>query len=161
MEIRKDGYQKTWLELGNIFNCVFNIKNKKLTNEGVFIVKRFLMFFTLIAISICFFTIQVLAVKEDPTKFEEYRKAIKSAYNIDIKKFKDKLKGGRADGKAITKYDLQQLIMGIEVELEHTKDKMTALEIATDHLEEIPDYYTRLLKMEKEAEEEIEMKAKN
>ncbi|HOP85512.1 MAG TPA: hypothetical protein PLM71_07870 [Syntrophorhabdaceae bacterium] len=123
--------------------------------------KRFLMFFTLITISICFFTIQVLAVKEDPTKFEEYRKAIKSAYNIDIKKFKGKLKGGRADGKAITKYDLQQLIMGIKVELEHTKDKMTALEIATDHLEEIPDYYTRLLKMEKEAEEEIEMKAKN
>jgi len=123
--------------------------------------KKFLMFFALVSISICFFTIQALAVKEDPAKFEEYRKAIKNAYNIDIKNFKDRLKGGRADGKAITKYDLQQLLMGINVELEHTKDKMTALEIATDHLEEIPDYYTRLLKMEKEAEEEIEMKAKS
>jgi len=110
--------------------------------------------------AIFFITSHVSADKEDPVKFEEYRKAIKKQYNIDIKNFKERLKGGRADGKPITKYDLQQLLMGIDVELEHAKDKMTALEIATDHLEEIPDYYTRLLKMEKEAEEEMEAKAK-
>lgn len=100
------------------------------------------------------------AVKEDPQKFEKYRQAIKKEYNIDIAKFKGKLKGGRADGQPITKYALDQLLMGIKVELEHTNNKMTALEIATDHLEEIPDYYTRLLKMEEEAEKELEAKTK-
>ena len=70
--------------------------------------------------------------------------------------FKDSLKGGRADGKDLTKYDLQQLLLGIKIELEHTSDKMIALEIATDHLEDIPDYYTRLLNMRKEAKEELE-----
>jgi hypothetical protein len=38
---------------------------------------------------------------------------------------------------------------------------MMALEITMDHLEEIPDYYTRLIEMEEEAEEEMEeVKAK-
>jgi hypothetical protein len=91
-------------------------------------------------------------------KFEEYRKAIKAEYGIDIKNFKDGLKGGKADGKDITKYDLNQLLMGIKVEQEHTTDKMRALEISTDHLEEFPDYYTRLAKMENEAEKEMEAK---
>jgi len=123
-------------------------------------VKKILILCVLAMTTIFFITSHVSADKEDPVKFEEYRKAIKKQYNIDIKNFKERLKGGRADGKPITKYDLQQLLMGIDVELEHAKDKMTALEIATDHLEEIPNYYTRLLKMEKEAEEEMEAKAK-
>ena len=33
---------------------------------------------------------------------------------------------------------------------------MIALEITTDHLEEIPDYYNRLLHLKKEAKEEME-----
>lgn len=50
--------------------------------------------------------------------------------------------------------------MGIKVELEHTKQvknrrqaRKTARRIACDHLvgENIPDYYTRLNKMEREA----------
>jgi hypothetical protein len=45
----------------------------------------------------------------------------------------------------------KQLERGIEVEHEHAKDKSTAREIALDHLMEIPDYYTRLDKMEKKA----------
>jgi hypothetical protein len=45
------------------------------------------------------------------------------------KEFKDQLKGGRADGKDITKYDLKQIIMGIKIEHEHTSNKMVALEI--------------------------------
>ncbi len=96
----------------------------------------------------------------DQKKFEEYRAAIKKAYGIDIKNFKNSLKGGRADGQPITKYDLQQILMGIKIEQEHTTNKMTALEITTDHLEEIPDYYTRLEKMEKDAEAEMEAKSK-
>lgn len=43
---------------------------------------------------------------------------------------------------------LQQLKMGIGVEQEHTKDPDQAREIALDHLKELPDYYTRLKKME-------------
>lgn len=122
--------------------------------------RRIFIVWVFAILTVCFFIGYVSAGKEDPAKFEDYRKAIKKEYNIDIKNFKDKLKGGKADGQAITKYDLQQLLMGIKVELEHTNNRMTALEIVTDHLEEFPDYYTRLLKMEKEAEKEMEAKAK-
>lgn len=48
-------------------------------------------------------------------------------------------------------YDPEQLKMGIEVEMEHTTHKSIAERIAKDHLAEIPDYYTRLKKMEEEA----------
>jgi hypothetical protein len=44
--------------------------------------------------------------------------------------------------------DPEQLKMGIEVEYEHTKSEHIAKKIALDHLAEIPDYYTRLKKME-------------
>jgi len=45
---------------------------------------------------------------------------------------------------------LKQLEQGIRVELEHTLDEVLAKEIALDHLAELPDYYSRLHKMEKE-----------
>ena len=51
-----------------------------------------------------------------------------------------------------------ELSVGINVETEHTKSKKKAKEIALDHLEEIPDYYTRLKKMEKGA---LKSKIKN
>jgi hypothetical protein len=41
-----------------------------------------------------------------------------------------------------------QLKMGISIEHEHTKNKDLATDIALQHLDEIPDYYTRLKKME-------------
>jgi hypothetical protein len=41
-----------------------------------------------------------------------------------------------------------QLMMGIQTEKEHTGDEAIAKEIALDHLSELPDYYTKLLKME-------------
>lgn len=41
-----------------------------------------------------------------------------------------------------------QLKIGIEVEQEHTTNKKTAEEIALDHLWELPDYYTKLKKVE-------------
>jgi hypothetical protein len=81
-------------------------------------------------------------------KFEEYRTAIRDAYRVDIKNFKDRIPGGIADGKPITNYDLKQLLDGIKSERDHTKDNMLALELAMDHLESIPDYYTRLARME-------------
>jgi len=60
------------------------------------------------------------------------------------------------------KFDVEQFRMGLDVELEHgTRDPKTNVtsdnalmtgKIALAHLNEFPDYYTRLEKMEKEAE---------
>jgi hypothetical protein len=59
-------------------------------------------------------------------------------------------------------FDVEQFRMGLEVELEHgQRDPITDVthddavmtgKIALAHLKEIPDYYTRLNKMEAEAE---------
>jgi len=61
------------------------------------------------------------------------------------------------------KFDIEQFRMGMDVELEHGKrdsftnvtndDPLTTAKIALAHLNEFPDYYTRLEKMEDEAEE--------
>jgi hypothetical protein len=48
-------------------------------------------------------------------------------------------------------YNKDELEKGIEIEMEHTTSPVIAERIAKDHLAEIPDYYTRLIKMEKEA----------
>jgi hypothetical protein len=45
----------------------------------------------------------------------------------------------------------KQLDMGEPIEHEHTKDHDLAKDIALQHLDEIPDYYTRLKKMEGDA----------
>jgi len=50
------------------------------------------------------------------------------------------------------KFDQKELAMGIKIEHEHTNEDEIAKRIAKDHLSEIPDYYTRLEKMESEAE---------
>ena len=47
-----------------------------------------------------------------------------------------------------------ELRKGIKVEMEHTSDRCTAQCIAMDHLAEIPDYYTRLARMERQAKTE-------
>ncbi len=61
------------------------------------------------------------------------------------------------------KFDVEQFRAGLDVELEHgTRDPKTNVtndnalmtgKIALAHLNEFPDYYTRLEKMEKEAED--------
>ena len=61
-----------------------------------------------------------------------------------------------------SKYDVEQFRMGLDVELEHglvdphtnvtNDDPIMTGKIALAHLNEFPDYYTRLDKMEKEAE---------
>jgi len=60
------------------------------------------------------------------------------------------------------RFDVDQYRMGLDIELEHgTRDPETNVtgddptvtgKIALAHLNEIPDYYTRLAKMEAEAE---------
>ena len=49
------------------------------------------------------------------------------------------------------KFDQKELERGIEIEREHTKSYFVARLIALDHLSEMPDYYTHLEKMEKDA----------
>jgi hypothetical protein len=61
------------------------------------------------------------------------------------------LEGGKADNKPDSKYDSDQVKKGIAVEREHVDDKDAQKEIAKDHLEEIPDYYDHLKKMEESA----------
>jgi len=48
----------------------------------------------------------------------------------------------------------KQLEMGIPIEHEHTQNRIIATDIALQHLDEIPDYYTRLKKMEASAKKE-------
>ena len=59
---------------------------------------------------------------------------------------------------ANSRFDVEQFRMGLEVELEHGRrdpetnvsndDELTTGKIARAHLNEFPDYYTRLAKME-------------
>lgn len=51
-------------------------------------------------------------------------------------------------------FDPKQLEMGIQIEFEHTDDFSIAKAITKDHLSECNEYYTRLLKMEKECEQQ-------
>lgn len=52
------------------------------------------------------------------------------------------------------KFDSEQLAKGVKIEHEHTNDSYLAKIIAKAHLSELPDYYTRLEKMEKEGEKD-------
>ena len=52
-------------------------------------------------------------------------------------------------------FDAEQLNIGVDIEKEHTDDPAIAKEIAKDHLAEIPNYYTRLKKMEEEAKSKV------
>jgi hypothetical protein len=63
-------------------------------------------------------------------------------------------------------FSLDEFCRGMAVELEHGRrdaatnvtgdDPLTTGKIALAHLREIPDYYTRLARMESEAEAELE-----
>ena len=69
---------------------------------------------------------------------------------------------GNILGVGWNKFDIEQFRMGLDVELEHgnqdlstnvtDNDEIITGKIALAHLNEIPDYYTRLKKMESEAE---------
>jgi len=69
---------------------------------------------------------------------------------------------GEAIGIDWTRFDVEQFRMGMDVELEHgivdmttnvtDNDPLLTAKIALAHLNEFPDYYTRLETMEDEAE---------
>jgi hypothetical protein len=68
------------------------------------------------------------------------------------------------------RFDVEQFRRGMDIELEHGRvdpntnvsndDPLTTGKIALAHLNEFPDYYTRLDKMEEEAEEYWEKQGK-
>jgi len=70
---------------------------------------------------------------------------------------------GKKLGIDWTKFDVEQFRVGMDIELEHGKvdphtnvtndDPLLTGKIALAHLNEFPDYYTRLLKLEEEADE--------
>jgi len=82
----------------------------------------------------------------------------KKHFNADEAK-----KTGEKLGVIWDKFDLEQFRKGMDVELEHglrdpqtnvtNNDPLTTGKIALAHLNEFPDYYTRLEKMEKEADD--------
>lgn len=78
---------------------------------------------------------------------------VESIFYALATKFVRLLKGGNMNEKQldIATISPQQLEQGASVEMEHTPDPAVAKKIALDHLAEIPDYYTRLAKMEAEA----------
>jgi hypothetical protein len=69
---------------------------------------------------------------------------------------------GESLGLDWSRFDVEQFRMGMDVELEHgvvdrltnvtNDDPLTTGKIALAHLNEFPDYYTRLHKMEEEAD---------
>lgn len=63
-------------------------------------------------------------------------------------------KVGKHNDTSDEEYDPDELATGIEIEKEHTDNPLLAKEIAKDHLAEIADHYTRLVKLEKEAKME-------
>lgn len=75
---------------------------------------------------------------------------------------------GEEIGITWDKFDVEQFRRGMDVELEHgTEDPNTNVtnddplmtgKIALAHLNELPDYYTRLDKMEEEGERELGLK---
>lgn len=73
------------------------------------------------------------------------------------------MKVGETLGIDWSKFDIEQFRMGLDVELEHGirnehtdvthDDEIMTGKIALAHLNEFPDYYSRLKKMEDEAKE--------
>jgi hypothetical protein len=82
---------------------------------------------------------------EEPAKLEEAAYAMLQSFWSQ----------GRAmDDGMDFEVDEKEVKMGIKVEAEHTSSDIMAYRITLDHLAECADYYTRLMKMEKECEDE-------
>jgi menaquinone-dependent protoporphyrinogen oxidase len=100
-------------------------------------------------------TLQPLKTHEQPSRKEPFMRTIPYYTSEDAKRVGEALK---IDWKKI---DLEQFRRGMDVELEHGRenpvtdvthdDAVMTGKIALAHLNEFPDYYTRLEKMEEEA----------
>lgn len=100
--------------------------------------------------------------EDNPTPDDDKVHELAESLGIDNHKFESIIYGilgsfigfGEAKKEGFTKDDAdpKELAMGIKIEMEHTNSKLIAERIALDHLAEFGDYYTRLHKMESEAE---------
>jgi len=82
---------------------------------------------------------------------------------------KEAKKVGESLGIDWSQYNVEQFRMGMDVELEHGKrDALTNVtnnhpiltgKIALAHLNEFPDYYTRLKRLEQQAERALQKKS--
>lgn len=82
---------------------------------------------------------------------------------VRTKEVKEGFKGHKSVEEIAKKHKVspssiqKQLEMGMKVEHEHTTDDDEAMDIALQHLDEIPNYYSKLKKMEKVKEEWTEL----
>lgn len=79
-----------------------------------------------------------------------FRKLMDDIYSEELLLNKDRPKVNEIAKKfdVPASYVQQQLKRGVAVEFEHTDDRSTAIKIALDHLNEDPDYYVKLEKIE-------------
>jgi hypothetical protein len=79
------------------------------------------------------------------------KKAIEALYKLSDTELKTIIKLlGKHDFADISGINKKELEKGIKVEMEHSDNLLMARFVAIDHLFELPDYYSRLEKMEKE-----------
>jgi len=95
-----------------------------------------------------------------PIKRKKASETVEGLVGLFLNERKDLVPGGKGDKLSEKDVDPGQLRMGISVELEHTKNKALAKEIALDHLAEDPKYYSKLKKMEKGFGESLDGVAK-
>jgi ADP-ribose pyrophosphatase YjhB (NUDIX family) len=81
-------------------------------------------------------------------KTDSLYKSLASAQYL-LNKAHNQLPGGLAAKKHPADFDAVKLWMGTQVEMEHTNNWSLAREIAMDHLVEDPQYYTKLILMER------------
>jgi hypothetical protein len=71
------------------------------------------------------------------------------ALSVRGKQWKDQIRGGLADKRKPSDFNQRSLKKGIKTEMEHTKNRKIATEIAMDHLIEHLNYYNVLPQAEK------------
>lgn len=107
-------------------------------------------------------------LKDNPNPEDSKIHKFADEHNINSHKLEEEiysiltsfLSNGRFNESGKSEDDIykKEIEMGIKVEAEHTNYPMMARRIALDHLAEIPDYYTRLKKMEDEGKKEHSIK---
>jgi hypothetical protein len=112
-----------------------------------------------------FFDVEIFKNKEEKNKFitDLDRKGYRPIKYVDeevelkpVPSLEDSAKKHKVDVEVLKK----QLEKGIQVEKEHTKDEKTAEKIALAHIDERPDYYDQLSKVEKQPVKEAYKGAK-
>lgn len=111
-------------------------------------------------------------IKETSSVGNEFRNAAVSSGSPDLQKikFENEIIGGKSDKLSVNdiakkhKISVDDIIdeisMGIKIEMEHTNDKKMAREIAMDHISEFPKYYSDpklgIKSIEKKQNDELE-----